>query len=172
MRMVAAGILDEDDRLELIDGELLVMPPQDPPHASSVDRVDHRLKRAYGVGYRVRVQLPLALSTFQLPEPDVAVVRGDEGAFDRRHPGGGDTVLVVEVSDSSAARGVRKIGIYAAGGVACYWRLDVESRRLEVRTQPSPDGSYGAVRSLGEDDEVDVPETDLRWRVGDLLPAP
>ena len=172
MLMVKAGIIDPDDRLELIDGELLVMPPQDPPHASSVFRLDRRLKRAYGDACCVRVQLPLAISTFHLPEPDLAVARGGEEAFERRHPAGPDTALVVEISDTSVARDLRKVAIYAAGGVACYWRLDLQTRRLEVRTGPTADGAYRTVRILDEGDEVEVPETALRWPVRDLLPTP
>ena len=57
-------------------------------------------------------------------------------------------------------------------GVACYWRLDLQTRRLEVRTGPTADGAYRTVRILDEADEVEVPETALRWHVRDLLPAP
>ncbi|HVV85981.1 MAG TPA: Uma2 family endonuclease, partial [Kofleriaceae bacterium] len=142
MQMVAAGILDPDDRLELIDGELLPMPPQDPPHASSVERLASRLYRAYAPAYRVRPQLPLAIDACQLPEPDLVVARGGENTFDRRHPTGADTVLVVEVSDTTVRRDLRKAGIYAAGGVPCYWRLDLASRRLEVYSGPRADGSW------------------------------
>src|SRR5262249_49496301 len=72
MRMVGAGILDEDDRIELIGGELFVMSPQDPPQASAVARTSRKLFQAYGPGFQVRVQLPLVASTHDLPEPDVA----------------------------------------------------------------------------------------------------
>lgn len=172
MLMVKVGIIEPEDRLELIDGELLIMPPQDPPHASSVFRLDRRLKRAYGDACCVRIQLPLAISDYHLPEPDIAVARGGEDAFDRRHPAGADTVLVVEITDTSVVRDLRKVAIYAAGGVACYWRLDLQTRRLEVRTQPLADGAYRTVRILDEDDEVEIPETALRCQVRELLPSP
>lgn len=172
MLMVKVGIIEPEDRLELIDGELLIMPPQDPPHASSVFRLDRRLKRAYGDACCVRIQLPLAISDYHLPEPDIAVARGGEDAFDRRHPAGADTVLVVEITDTSVVRDLRKVAIYAAGGVACYWRLDLQTRRLEVRAQPLADGAYRTVRILDEDDEVEIPETALRCQVRELLPSP
>ncbi len=172
MLMVKAGIIEPEDRLELIDGELLIMSPQDPPHASSVHRLDRRLQRTYGDGYCVRVQMPLAIAELQMPEPDLAVARGGEDTFERRHPAGADTVLVVEITDTSAARDLRKVAIYAAGGVACYWRLDLQTRRLEVRTQPLADGAYRTVRVLVDDDEVEIPETAVRCKVRDLLPTP
>ncbi len=170
--MVKAGIIAPEDRLELIDGELLIMPPQDPPHASSVYRLDMRLKRAYGDGYCVRVQLPLAISEHQLPEPDIAVARGGLDTFDRRHPAGADTLPGVEITDTSVVRDLRKVAIYAAGGVACYWRLDLQTRRLEVRTQPMADGAYRSVHVLLDDDEVEIPETVVRCKVRELLPTP
>jgi Uma2 family endonuclease len=172
MRMVEAGILGEDDRLELIEGELLVVSPQDPIHAGTVQRLNRKLMRAYGEGYQIRPQLPILASRMSMPEPDLAVVRGDERSFDRRHPGGADIVLVVEVTWTTAKRDRRKAEIYARAGMPVYWRLDLEHRRLEVYEVPAPDGVYMRVRLLSESDEVEVPETELRWLVADLLPSP
>jgi len=168
--MVRAGILGEDDHVELIEGELLVMSPQDPPHAGAINRLTRRLVGAYGPGHLVRVQLPLHVSRHSLPEPDVVVARGDEAAFDARHPAGADAVLVVEASWSSRARDQRKAAIYARAGVPVYWRLDLETRQLEVHEQPGADG-YARTTTLGEDDEVEAPGSAARWKVGDLLPA-
>lgn len=80
-RMVAAGVLGEDDRVELIEGELLLMSPQDPPHASVIQRLTGRLVAAYGDRFRVRVQLPIVVSDVSMSEPDFAVVRGDERSW-------------------------------------------------------------------------------------------
>lgn len=171
MRMVEAGIIGEDDRLELIEGELLVVSPQDPIHAGTIQRLDRRLQRTYGDRYQVRPQLPVIASQFSMPEPDLAVVRGDERSFDRRHPTGADIVLVVEVSWTTARRDRGKAEVYARAGVPVYWLLDLEHRRLEVYEAPAPDGAYTHVRLLSEAEEVDLPETDVRWRVADLLPA-
>lgn len=171
MRMVDAGIIGEDDRLELIEGELLVVSPQDPIHAGTVQRLNGKLRRAYGDNYQIRPQLPVVASQFSMPEPDVAVVRGDERSFDRRHPTGADIVLVVEVTWTTARRDRGKAEVYARAGVPVYWRLDLEHRRLEVYEEPLPDGAYIRVRLRSEADEVDLPETGLSWRVADLLPA-
>lgn len=171
MQMVAAGILDEDDRIELIEGDLLAMSPQDPPHASVIQRLTARLIAAFGAGYCVRAQLPLAISDRSLPEPDLVVARGDERAYDQRHPGGRDTVLVIEVSWSSRQRDLRKAEIYGSGGVPVYWRFDVESRRLETYGELAADGTYTLVRVLDDASEVEVPVVGVRWRVADLLPS-
>lgn len=170
MRMVEAGILGDDDRVELIEGELLPMSPQDPPHASVIGRLNSRLVAAFGAGFQVRVQLPLAISERNLPEPDFAVVRGDDRAFETRHPAGADTALVLEVSWSSTRRDRRKAEIYGKGGVPVYWRLDVESRRLETYAEPAADGTYTLVRVHDEHATVDVPGTSARWSVAEMLP--
>jgi Uma2 family endonuclease len=170
MQMVAAGVLDEDDRVELIEGELLVMSPQDPPHASIIERLTGKLVAAYGASHRIRVQLPLLASETSLPEPDLAVVRGDERTYESRHPGGDDAVLVIEVSWSSRRRDRRKAAIYGSAGVPVYWRLDVETRRLEVNEKPASDGTYTLIRVHEESAEVEVPGTGVRWLVRDLLP--
>jgi Uma2 family endonuclease len=172
LRMVAAGILGEDDRVELIEGELLAMSPQEPVHASAVQRLSSRLVKAMGDRYQVRVQFPLVASHDSLPEPDVAVLLGDERAFEKRHPRGNEAVLVVEVTWSTATRDRKKADLYARAGVPVYWRLDLEHRRLEVHEAPAPDGLYTRVHALGEADEVGVPTTQVSWRVADLLPAP
>jgi len=172
MRMLKAGILNEDDRLELIEGELLVVSPQDPIHAGAVQRLNQWLVRAYGDAFQVRPQLPLHASALSLPEPDLAVVRGDVHSFDRGHPEGADSVLLIEVTWTTAQRDRRKVEIYARAGVPVYWRVDLEHRRLEVYEGPATDaGVYTRVRLLSDGDEVDVPETDVRWRVSDIFPA-
>jgi Uma2 family endonuclease len=170
-RMIRAGILGEDDRVELLDGELYSMGPHDPDHAGPIGRLQRRLHAVYGDGYVIRTQLPLEGSATDLPEPDLAVVRGTEAEYDRRHPLGSDAVLVVEVSWSTQRRDRQKAILYARAGVPVYWRLDVEQRQLEVYQRPGPDGAYGDVGAVDESGEVVVPGTGTRWRVADLLPA-
>jgi hypothetical protein len=170
--MVRAGILGEDDKLELIEGELLIMSPQDPPHAGIVGGLTARLVHAYGRGFVVRVQLPLLASVESMPEPDFAVVRGDERDYQSRHPGGTDCALVVEVTWTTRRRDERKAAIYAKAGVPAYFRIDLESRELIVREHPAPDGTWRAIRTLREGEDVELPESNgVRLQVVDLLPA-
>src|SRR5688500_12985176 len=87
-----------DMRVQLLEGEIYFMLPQNPPHASSVARVSRLLERAFGGGYHVRVQLPLACGALHDPEPDIAVVVGEPDDYAQEHPR--TATLIVEVSDS------------------------------------------------------------------------
>jgi Uma2 family endonuclease len=169
MRMVEAGIVGEDEHVELLDGALVEMSPQGPEHADAIANVSDRLRVAYPDPRRIREEKPLAIDDHSLPEPDLAVVRGRPGTFAHRHPTGAETVLVVELAWSSQKDDRRKASVYAAGGVEIYWLLDLAARKLEVRTTPV-DGAYQVTRILGEDDAVELPESDVRWTVRDLLP--
>ena len=117
----------------------------------------------------VREEKPLSASPHDLPEPDVAVVRGRLEDYADRHPTGPDAGLVVELARSSRSIDRRKASIYAAGGVEVYWVVDLVARRLEVRTTPVDD-AYQVTRILGEDDVVELPGSGTRWTVRDLLP--
>lgn len=157
LAMVEAGILDEDEPVELLDGELVVVSPQGPPHASTAAEVAARLRSAYGDGFHARLHSPVVAGPHSLPEPDVAVVRGTALDYRHRHPVAADTALVVEVSSSSRRTDRRKAAIYAAAGYAAYWIVDVVAGRLEVRTGPGPDRAYGVETLLGPDDSVTPP---------------
>lgn len=174
MRMVSAGIIDEDDRIELIEGELYLMSPQDPPHAGMTGKLTMLLTKIYGNGFTVRVQLPLVASEHSMPEPDFAIVKGEPDQYETRHPSGVDTVLVIEVSWSSEQMDRRKAGIYALAGVPVYWRLDLPRRRLEVHEDPDGQGTYTLLRVLDDGAELVLPGlsgTLPRVKVADLLPA-
>jgi Uma2 family endonuclease len=171
MRMVELGIVGEDEHVELLDGALVEMTPKGPEHADTTTMLADRLRGAYVGAGRVREEKPLAVDAYNLPEPDITVVRGGPGAYAHHHPTGPEAVLVVELSWSSQRRDRRKASVYAAGGVDVYWILDLEARRLEVRTTPV-DGAYRTASVLGEDDVVELPETQpaVRWTVRELLP--
>jgi len=163
LRMVEAGILSEGEPYELIGGKLIMVPPQGPEHATTNTVLRDRLIEAYRGRAHVRQECPLQVSADSLPEPDLAVVRGEARDYVRAHPKGEDAVLVVETAVASHAADHSKAAEYARGGVPVYWRLDVPARRIEVHTEPQPDGRYRVVRVLGGDDEVEVPETGERW---------
>lgn len=100
-RMVDAGILGPEDRVELIDGEILVVSPENPLHAAVVDRAQLELMKAFGAGYYVRPCHPVAIDDRSEPEPDLAVVRGGLEDYRDAHPS--TALLLVEVSRSSRA---------------------------------------------------------------------
>ncbi len=125
-------------RVELIEGELVVQSPQGPLHFNEVDRVFRLLDRVFGVGYWVRSQAPVDLGQTTEPEPDVSVVSGSSADYVQAHPT--TAVLIVEVSDSTLRydRG-RKASLYARAGVRDYWIVNLVDRQIEVYRHPVPD---------------------------------
>jgi Uma2 family endonuclease len=174
-RLIEFGVLQEDDPIELIEGRLVVAEPQRDPHARAVELVAETLRRAFGRGWRVRVQLPLALGHDSAPEPDVSVVRGTPRDAPSGHPT--TAALVVEIADSSLPldRGP-KAQVYARAGIADYWIVNLIDRVLEVCREPSwrgPRGRarYTAVETLGADATLaPLAAPDATISVADLLP--
>ena len=145
MAMVRAGILDGDERVELLHGVLTRMSPQDPPHSAPVQRLTTWLAPLLVAGsHGLRVQLPMRVpDRTSLPEPDIAVV---ERTSVVEHPS--TALLVIEVAVSSLLTDTRiKPALYAAAGVAELWVLDVAGRRVECFTDPRADG-YAARRTV------------------------
>lgn len=137
--MIRAGILGEDEHIELIGGRIVAMRPEGPVHAAAIDLCAEALRRVFVSGHTVRVQHPLAVDDDDEPEPDVAVVRGGPRDHLTEHPH--DAVLVVEVAESSLDYDRRdKALLYARAGFPDYWILDLVDRTVEVRRDPSPSG--------------------------------
>jgi Uma2 family endonuclease len=168
-RMVEAGIIHEDEKVELIEGELIAVSPQSSTHSFLTVIIRKLLERALGEGFFIQDHSPVKGTADSLPEPDLAAVRGSPRRFGRL-PGPEDTVLVVELSVSSRAIDRRKAGVYAGAGYATYWLVDVDARKLEVRTGPRPDGDYATTRILDESAEVELPEGGGTLAVRELLP--
>jgi Uma2 family endonuclease len=168
MRMVDTGILRKDEPVELLDGVLVVMSSQGPAHAEATANLADRLRVAYAGRAKVREEKPLFAGEYSLPEPDIAVVRGQIGTYASRHPNGSDAILVVELAWSSQAEDRRKASVYAAAGVHDYWILDLAARTLEVHTRPEG-AVYRVTQILAESDFVSPPELGARWLVRDLL---
>ena len=168
-RMVEDGILDEDEPVELLDGELVVVSPQGPPHAALLAELHLRLTDAYRGMAHVRAQLPLDARPYSLPEPDLAVVRGLARDFRDRHPNGGDVFLAVEIARTSYAIDRKKASLYGAGGVPVYWLVDLANRRLEVFSDPSTDMGFRQHLVLEPGAEVALPGVEVRWAVSELV---
>jgi Uma2 family endonuclease len=118
----------------LLDGLLVVREPQNAPHATAVRAVQEALRHAFGSGYDVRPQLPVALDDNSEPEPDVAVVPGSYRDYRGAHPS--RAVLVVEVADSTLTADRRKGGLYARAHVPEYWIVNLVDEVLEVYRRP------------------------------------
>ena len=132
-RMVTAGILAEDDRVELIEGEIVRMSPIGSPHAACVDRLNALFTRRLARRATVRVQSPIALDGRSEPQPDVTVLRPREDYYAPQHPGPADILLVIEVVDTSGEydRGT-KLPLYARAGIREVWIVDVVHYTIEV----------------------------------------
>lgn len=153
-QMIEAGILDEDDHVELLEGKIVCMSPQRPFHAASVQRSsNHLYEMLRGKAY-IRIQLPVILGDDSEPEPDVAVVRFDQSEYSFRHPEAADIYLLIEVADSTIAKDRKqKARIYAKNRVLEYWILDVQRRQVYVFRQPE-DGNYREQLVLSSSDSI------------------
>ena len=139
------------ERIELLDGLLVVAEPQNSPHMATVIHVAEVLRAAFGPGWHARVQGPLALDDASEPEPDIAMVRGRPLDYAGEHPA--TAPLVVEVANSSLRLDRRiKAGLYARAGVPEYWIVNLVEGVLEVHRnpQPAPDQEFGAAYHVVE----------------------
>jgi Uma2 family endonuclease len=131
-------------RVELIEGQIMVLSPQNAPHWSAVERVRRLLESVFGPGHLVRMQGPIDFGQTTEPESDVCVVRGSLADFTQAHPT--TALLIVEVSDSSVSYDRRRKGsLYARAAVPDYWLVNLKRRRLEVYRVPVADAAlpYG-----------------------------
>ncbi len=143
-RMVEAGILGEDDRVELIEGEIIEMPPIGSRHALCVDTLMSTLVQQLAGRAWVRVQNPLRLAGDSEPEPDLVLARLPRERYRHAPPGPHDVILVVEVADSSLIYDrVGKLALYAAASIPEYWIVDLVRNRIEVHRNPGA-GGYAA----------------------------
>jgi Uma2 family endonuclease len=153
-RMAQAGILGEDDRVELVDGEIVEMTPIGSPHAACVDRLSVQLQQAIAGRGIVRVQGPIRLDARSEPQPDLSILRPRADFYAAAHPTPGDILLVIEVADSSLRydRNV-KIPLYARDAIAETWLVDLPNERVEMFREPAPDG-YQSSRQIGRGEKL------------------
>ena len=140
-KMIEAGVFSPDERVELVEGDIVQMTAQNALHAAGVQAAEDALRTAYGPGFSVRTQLPLAIGPDSEPEPNVAVVRGHWRDYVKAHPT--TALLVVEVSDSSLDFDRRrKARVYAHAGIPEYWIVNLIDRLVEVYRDPRADVGY------------------------------
>lgn len=140
-QMINAGIFDEDDRVELIEGELRAMPPIKPNQAGKNKRLNRLLTRGAGDDALVAVQDPLTLRPDSEPEPDLMLLRPREDFYENANPTPADTLLVIEICDTSLRYDQEiKVPLYAAHCVPEVWLLDLKQQRLEIYREPGADG--------------------------------
>ncbi len=147
--MMAAKIFGNDDRVELIDGEIIEMTPIIPPHKGPARRLDQLLTYRLGHGALVSVSAPLNLLPGSMPQPDLAVLEPRDDLYDAASPLASDVFLVVEVSDISLDYDRdRKLPLYARHSIREAWVIDIPHEQIIVARRPGPDG-YANVFTVG-----------------------
>ena len=137
---VDPSVIPPGETFELIGGELVSAEPQGPAHYAAIRKTARALGAAFGPGWDVRQEGPLALDEESEPEPDVAVVPGQPDDYALAHPS--RAVLTVEVAESSLrVDRLHKGSLYARAGLADYWVLNLVARVLEVYREPVPDAA-------------------------------
>ena len=153
--MADAGILSEIDRVELLDGDIIVMPPIGDWHAFGVNRIvavfPSTLLKEQAI---LSVQNPVRLDAGSEPQPDVMLLRWRDDFYRNGHPGPGDVLLLIEVADSTVEfdRTV-KLAAYARAGIPEVWIVNRPSQRIEVYTEPSGD-KYATIRYAGPGESI------------------
>lgn len=136
-----AGILTEDDRTELVEGEIIVLNPIGSRHAAAVKRLAHAFATQAKSRFLVSVQDPIRLDGLNEPQPDLALLAPRDDFYAAAHPGPADVFLVIEVCETSAVHDrTSKIPLYARAGIGEAWLIDLAGRRLEVFTSASDTG--------------------------------
>lgn len=168
--MAQAGVLGEDDRVELIEGEIVEMTPISSRHAACVDRLNRLFTRCLGEAAIVRVQSPVRLSELSESQPDLALLRPKPDFYAAAHPEPGDVLLVIEVAESSPEYEQEiKIPLYGRAGILEAWLVDLRGERIEVHRKPSRRG-YTEIREARRGQRIALAAfPDRELAVADLL---
>ncbi len=154
--MAEAGILHEDDRVELLNGRLYVMSPIGSEHAACVRRLGRLFHRHVDLPALVSIQNPVVLDDASEPEPDLALLSPRDDDYARQHPRPGDVFLLVEVADTTEAFDrSTKLSLYAQAGISEYWVVSLPDERVYVHREPTGD-DYGLRLTRPPGDSVTV----------------
>jgi Uma2 family endonuclease len=153
-RMSEAGILSEDDRVELIEGEIIKMSPIGKYHAACVKRLNSVLNWRAGEYAIISVQDPIRLDDYSEPEPDIALLKDRNDFYAQELPSAEDVLLIIEVADTSVEydRTV-KMPLYAKGGIPEAWLANIREDRVEAYSQPA-NGIYQKVRIVKRGESI------------------
>jgi Uma2 family endonuclease len=171
--LVKRGLLDEDDRVELLEGIIVAEPPMDPPHAVGIQKLADAVRSIVRDRAAVRTQSPFLAFPYSVPEPDVAVVPGRDEDYWERHPT--SALLVVEVSNTSLKQDrLSKSRIYAGAAIPEYWIVNLRGDCIEVFRSPDRERRIYVERFTAQRGETLAPIAfpDGSVAVEALLPPP
>ncbi len=169
-RMAEVGLLSEDSRVELIEGEIIEMSPIGSTHGGTVKRSSTFLNRKLGDVVIVSVQDPIRLNDFSEPQPDLALLKPRKDFYSNSHPAPEDVLVVIEVADTSVNydRNV-KLPLYARARIPEAWLMVLRKEVIEVHSQPK-NGKYQKVQRMKRGKTLTSPTIPgLSCRVADLL---
>lgn len=164
------GIFDEDERVELLGGQIVKMAAKGTAHGAGVKRTEKLLENRLGNRVLVRLQDPVRLNNYSEPEPDIAMVIPDPLYYEDHHPTPSEIYLIIEVADTTLRTDLGiKANLYARSQIADYWVLDVNNRQLHVLREPSQDG-YQSIAVLEDDASISPLQfPDISFAVRDML---
>ena len=153
-RMGEVGIFSESDRVELVEGEVVEMPPIGERHAASVDALAELLRERLGRNIIVRVRNPIRLDDHSQPQPDIAILKRRDDFYRHAHPRPEDVLLVIEVSDTTLEfdRQIR-LPLYARAGIQEVWVVNLGDARIETHARPAGE-AYQLAASFARGQEV------------------
>ena len=155
-KMIRAGILSQNDQVELLNGQIIKMSPIGSQHAACVEKIDELLKVLLKGKASVRAQNPVILGDLSEPEPDIAIVKRKENYYADGHPQSDEIFLIMEVADSSLEKDRQaKLPIYARAMIPEYWIIDLENQSVEVYTNPQ-DNLYKTKRLFLASDTIQL----------------
>lgn len=153
-KALEAGAFDGGEQVELLEGWVVNKMGHNPPHDSTVDRIQEILRDRISKEWRVRVQSAITTRDSE-PEPDIVIARGPASRYAKQHPVAKDIELIVEVADSSLDRDRDEKGpIYARAGIRVYWIVNLQESVLEVYSKPGRGRRYTQIERLGMKDSV------------------
>jgi Uma2 family endonuclease len=170
-QMIAAGIFNENDRIELLEGVLVEMSPKGMKHATSTDRAARHFIRTLGDRAIVRNQNPIRLNDRSEPEPDLVLALPEEHEYSFRHPEPEDIYLILEVADTTLSYDRNNKGMsYAKSGIIQYLILNLNKMEIEDYREPGLDG-YGQKQTYKAGQSFNlIACPDIEVKVSDLLP--
>jgi len=169
-RMAEAGILSSEQRVELLDGQIIAMTPIGRRHAACVDRLTDRLLAKLQGRVVLRVQNPVRLDEHSEPEPDVTLLKRREDYYAGKEPTADDALLVIEVADTSLDKDQQvKLPLYARADVPEVWIVDLATMDVHVHREPA-DGKYQRVRTVRGADRISPAAfEDVQFHVDELI---
>ena len=169
-QLLEAGVLRSDERVELIEGEIIEVPPQHSRHATGVRLAEDALRAIFRPGFDVRAQLPLALGQYSEPQPDVALLRPRADFYASVLPTPVDILLLIEVAETSLEYDRQvKLPLYARNGVLESWLVQLDRDQITVHRDPSPTG-YQTVETVRRGERLTILALpDLALTADDLL---